>query len=251
VEAEGHLMSIDDRPFDYRVVWGGKPALRAIYRAYYQEILDRCRPGRTLEIGGGSGNLKNFMPSVVSTDVLPAPWLDTVADAQRLPFASASFDNVVLFDVLHHIERPRLFLNEATRVLRPAGRIVMVEPAITPVSGVFYRHFHPEPVVMSADPFLDGPLDPARDPYDANQAVPTLLFYRQRERFETEFPALRLIEVRRSALFTYPLSGGFRPWSLLPERCVAPLLRIEQWLQPVLGPLMAFRMIVAIERAGF
>jgi SAM-dependent methyltransferase len=243
-------MSIDDRPFDYRVVWGDKPALRAIYRAYYQEILERCRPGRTLEIGGGSGNLKNFMPSVVSTDVLPAPWLDIVADAQRLPFASASFDNVVLFDVLHHIERPRLFLNEATRILRPSGRIVMVEPAITPVSGVFYRHFHPEPVVMSADPFLDGPLDPARDPYDANQAVPTLLFYRQCARFETEFPALRLIEVRRSALFTYPLSGGFRPWSLLPESCVAPLLRIEQWLQPVLGPLMAFRMIVAIERAA-
>jgi SAM-dependent methyltransferase len=250
VEAEGHLMAIDERPLDYRAVWRDKPALRAIYRAYYQEILERCRPGLTLEIGGGSGNLKSFMPLVVSTDILPAPWLDAVADAQRLPFASGSFDNLVLFDVLHHVERPRLFFYEATRVLRSRGRIVMVEPAITPVSGVFYRHFHPEPMVMSANPFVDGPLDPARDPYEANQAIPTLLFYRERARFEAEFPALRLIEVRRLALFTYPLSGGFRRWSLLPERCVQPFLRVERWLEPVLGRFMAFRMIVVIERPG-
>ena len=61
---------------------------------------------------------------------------------------------------------------------------------------------------------------------------------------------MRLIEVRRLALFTYPLSGGFRRWSLLPERCVEPFLRVEQWLEPVLGRFMAFRMIVVIERPG-
>lgn len=243
-------MAIEKGPFDYRVIWRDKPALRAIYRAYYQRIFERCRPGRTLEIGGGSGNLKSFMRSVISTDILPAPWLDAVADAQRLPFASGSFDNLVLFDVLHHVERPRLFLDEATRVLQSGGRIVLVEPAITPVSGFFYRHFHPEPVVLSANPFADGPLDPARDPYEANQAIPTILFYRKRARFEAEFPALRLIEVRRLALFTYPLSGGFRRWCLLPERCVQRFLRVEEWLEPVLGRFMAFRMIIVIERAG-
>ena len=223
-------MAIDERPLDYRLVWDG------------------CRPGRTLEIGGGSGNLKNFVPEVVSTDILSAPWLDAVADAQRLPFAAGAFDNVVLFDVLHHIERPRMFLDEAARVLRPGGRIVMVEPAITPVSGLFYRNFHPEPVIMSADPLLDGPLDPARDAFEANQAIPTLLFSRQQARFATEFPVLRLTESRRLALFTYPLSGGFRPWSLLPARLVRPILGIERWLEPVLGWFMAFRMIVVIER---
>lgn len=241
-------MATDERPFDYRVVWEGKPALRAIYRAYYQEILARCRPGRTLEIGGGSGNLKTFMPAVVSTDILSAPWLDAVADAQRLPFAAESFDNVVLFDVLHHVERPRMFLDEAARVLRPGGRIVMVEPAITPLSGLFYRNFHPEPVIMSADPLEDGPLDPSRDAFEANQAIPTLLFTRQTARFAAEFPALRLTESRRMALFTYPLSGGFRPWSLLPASLVGPLLRVERWLEPLLGWFMAFRMIVVIER---
>jgi SAM-dependent methyltransferase len=241
-------MATDKRPFDYRIVWEGKPALRAIYGSYYQEILARCLPGRTLEIGGGSGNLKKFLPSVISTDILWAPWLDAVADAQRLPFAPGSFDNIVMFDVLHHVERPRLFLDEAARILRLGGRIVMVEPAITPLSGVFYRNFHPEPVVMSVDPLLDGPLDPARDAFGANQAIPTLLFRRQKERLAVEFPELRLIESRRLALFTYPLSGGFRRWSLLPVSLVQPFLQMERWLEPVLGWFMAFRMIVVIER---
>jgi hypothetical protein len=143
-----------------------------------------------------------------------------------------------------------MFLDGAARVLRPCGRIVMVEPAITPLSGLFYRNFHPEPVIMSADPLLDGPLDPSRDAFEANQAIPTLLFSRQKGRFAAEFPALRLIESRRLALFTYPLSGGFRPWSLLPAGLVQPLVRIERWLEPILGWLMAFRMIVVIERRG-
>jgi SAM-dependent methyltransferase len=243
-------MSTDDRPFDYRIVWEDKPALRAIYHANYKEILARCRPGQTLEIGAGSGNLKNFMPAVISTDILPAPWLDALADAHHLPFGAASFDNIAMFDVLHHLERPRMFFQEAERVLRPRGRIVMMEPAITPLSGLFYRNFHPEPVIMSADPLLGGPLDPMRDAFEANQAIPTLLFSRQKLRFATEFPALLLLESRRLDLFSYPLSGGFRRWSLLPTGLVQALLRIERWLEPILGWFMAFRMIVVIERRG-
>ena len=164
-------MSTDERPFNYWIVWEDKPALRAIYRAYYEEIRARCRPGQTREIGGGSGNLMNFMPAVISTDIVPAPWLDALADAQRLPFAAASFDNIAMFDVLHHLERPRMFFQETERVLRPGGRVVMVEPAITPLSGLFYRNFHPEPVIKSGDPLLDGPLDPMPDAFEANQAT--------------------------------------------------------------------------------
>src|SRR6516162_1507756 len=39
--------------------------------------------------------------------------------------------------------------------------------AITPLSGPFYRNLHPEPVIMSADPLLDGPLDPMPDAFEA------------------------------------------------------------------------------------
>ena len=233
---------------EQRLRWQKKPQLRAIYEDYYRQMVSACIPGTTLEIGGGSGNLKGFMERVVSTDIVPAPWLDAAADAQVLPFADESFANVVGMDVLHHIERPRRLFAEAERVLEPSGRIILVEPAITLVSGILYRHFHPEPVAMDADPLADGPLDPTREPFDANQAIPTLLFRRHRMRFEQMFPRLRIMGVRLLSLIAYPLSGGFRPWCLVPAGSIAWMLRLERVIAPVVGGLMAFRLFVVIEK---
>src|SRR5262249_40526830 len=63
------------------------------------------------------------------------------ADAHRLPFGNATFDNIVMFDVLHHLERPHLFFAEVSRVLKTGGRLVSMEPGITPVSHLFYTFF--------------------------------------------------------------------------------------------------------------
>ena len=236
-------------PAHYRARWNTKPVLRAIYADYYRRIVAQCRPGRTLEIGGGSGNLKEFMRDVVSTDIVPSPWLDAAADAQALPFAPSSFANIVVVDVLHHIEWPRRFLAEAVRVLQPGGRLIFLEPAITPISWLFYKMFHPEPVLMAADPLADGAPDPHRHPFDANGAIPTLLFGRDRNRFATAFPQLAITHVERLSFIAYPLSGGFRPWSLMPTAAVRAVLALEDALAPVLGPLMAFRLFVSLQKA--
>lgn len=233
---------------DHRELWKQKPVLRAIYTDFYQRIIRACRPGRSLEIGGGSGNLKEFAERVVTTDIVPVPWLDAAADAQALPFADESFANIVAVDVLHHIERPRRFLAEAQRVLEPGGRLIVLEPAITPLSWIFYRFFHPEPVDMDADPLADGPLNPARVPFDANQALPTLLFGRDRKRLTSSFPRLNLLQLERLSLFAYPLSGGFRSWCLVPASMVAPLLKVENAIAPALGPLAAFRLLAVVEK---
>lgn len=237
---------------DHRTVWQSKPVLRAIYEDLYRRIAAACVSGRTLEIGGGTGNLKAFAPDVVSSDIQPAPWLDVACDAHRLPFARSSFSNVVLFDVLHHLARPRRFFEEACDVLVPHGRVVMVEPAITFASWPFYRWLHEEPVRLGEDPLAEGDPPGSRDPYDANQAIPTLLFGRlfgrHRRQFEAAFPDFRIREVRPNSLFAYPLSGGFRPWSLIPASFVRPMLAVEAQLAPVIGPLCAFRLIVVLER---
>ncbi len=171
-----------------------------------------------------------------------------MADATRLPFTAQSFQNICLFDVLHHIGRPAEFLAEAERVLRPEGRVVMVEPAITPVSGLFYRLFHSEPVDMSVDP-MDPPIDRRQgEARDANQAIPTLLLLRHRARLHARFPRLRVRLVRHIGLFCYPLSGGFRRFSLLTPGLVGPLLAMEAGLEPLLGRFMAFRLIAVIEK---
>lgn len=240
-------MQPDLRPADYRTIWADKPVLRTIYSDYHRRIRDACIFGPTLEIGGGSGNMKQFAHDVVSTDVVSSPWLDTVCDAQALPFADASFANIVMVDVLHHIARPARFLKEAERVLRPGGRVIMVEPGITPLSSIFFRLFHDEPVDMGEDP-LDPSPPPAKDPFEGNQALPTRLFGRDRQRLAASHPNLKLCQRQWLSLFAYPLSGGFRPWSALPTAFAPALIGFENLISPVLGPLMGFRLFAVLEK---
>lgn len=233
---------------EHKRVWDAKPALRTIYADYYRRIVAACEPGTTLEIGGGTGNLKSYRDEVVATDLVLSRWVDAAADAQQLPFADAAFTNIVGVDVLHHIENVPSFLAEAVRVLRPGGRLVLLEPAITPLSWIFFKLFHPEPVVMSQDPLAEPTADPNRQPFDANQAIPTLLAGRDRKRLQSRLPELELTTVQRFSFLTYPLSGGFRPWCLVPARFAPRAIALEERLVPLFGRLAAFRLFLVFTK---
>jgi ArsR family transcriptional regulator len=49
-----------------------------------------------------------------------------VADLHALPFSDASFDQVLLLNVLTHLRAPAQALGELARVLRPGGRLALV-----------------------------------------------------------------------------------------------------------------------------
>jgi hypothetical protein len=91
--------------------------------------------------------------------------------------------------------------------------------------------------------------NPKRKPFDANQAVATILFGRTFNEFAARYPALRRIFQRRLAFFAYPLSGGGEHRSSLPDVLVRPVLRLERLLAPV-ATLLAFRVAVVIERTA-
>jgi SAM-dependent methyltransferase len=239
---------VDPRTAQNLRQWERKPILRAVYQDLYRKLAGESRTGPTLEIGGGSGNFKQYREDVVTTDITSAPWLDLVADAEALPFKAAVFSNIVMFDVLHHIEFPRTFFAEARRVLIPGGRMVMAEPAITPMSWFFYRFVHQEPVNFSADPLLEGKASPDKDPYSANQAIPTLLVTRYAQRLALLFPDLRVRQVRWLSLFAYPLTCGFKRWSLIPVALVGPLLRLEDAVSATMGRLLGFRVLITFKK---
>ena len=230
-----------------RRIWGSKDILKKLYHGWYGIIGDVLRPGNVLELGGGSGNLKEFFPDTISSDILFTPWLDAVLDAHDLPFRDESLDNIVLFDVLHHIRKPVAFFCEALRALRRKGRIILMEPYVSWTSFFVYKFLHREGLVWRVDPFspeysLDG-----NDPFHSNQAIPTLMFEKYRKRFDDLFPHLKIIREERMDGILYPLSGGFHNPSMCP-RVLWPLLDgLEGRLRP-LSRFMAFRLFVVVEK---
>ena len=235
---------------DYQNSWNKKPVLRAIYSDLYQKIENVALAGDTLEIGGGIGNFKIGSSRIIRSDIQHSEGLDVVADAQTLPFDNEVFSNIVLFDVLHHLQCPLLFFAEAQRVLKPGGRVIMMEPGITPVSKLLYKMGHEEPVEMGWDMNDPCKVDADKDPYDSNQAIPTILFKRDPQLFLTAVKGFKINSSDWLSLFAYPLSGGFKSWSLLPCKWVRTILKIEERLLPFLGNFMAFRLMVVLEKDG-
>ena len=241
---------MDRRQVIHRAQWRKKKAIRLLYLDLHRQLIASCPQGRILDIGGGTAHIKAFRPDVVSIDILKFPGIDVVADAHRLPFQDKFFAGVVMLDVLHHLERPIVFLSEASRVLKPGGRLAMIEPAMTFLARGFYDRFHEEPVDMDADPFAPVAINPDRDPFDANQAIPTLLFATATARrlVEQTIPSLQVLNVDWQSLFAYPMSGGFQKWSLIPGSLVRPMLALERSLPGFIRKWLAFRMMVVLER---
>ncbi|MEB3189646.1 MAG: class I SAM-dependent methyltransferase [Snowella sp.] len=231
----------------HKIIWEKKPILRTLYNYWYTKMAAQLAHGDTLELGGGSGNFKEFAPNVISSDVVPLPWIDIVADAQNLPFKEQSFDNIVMFDVLHHIENVSLFFDEALRVLRPGGRIIMMEPYISFASWPVYHFLHPEPVNFQQNPLAYIEPSPNRKPFDSNQAFATILFEKKFKLFKRKYPQFDKIYHCRMAFFAYPLSGGFDKPSLVPMALLKPVLALENALS-FMSRFLAFRILVVLEK---
>ena len=114
-----------------REAWSRKPALREVYYGFYRLIASRIdpkRPGLVVELGSGMGRIKEIIPTCVTTDLFPNPWLDRQENAYRLSFADDSVSHLILFDVWHHLRYPGTALREFRRVLVPGGCFRVVLP---------------------------------------------------------------------------------------------------------------------------
>ncbi len=247
-------MAADDegRLAEQSRVWSAKPTLRTIYTDYHKQLVSACPPGRLLDIGGGSAHLKLSHPDIVSLDILSFKGIDVVADAHRLPFGPGSFSGIVMLDVLHHLQRPVAFLREAAGVLQVGGRLAMIEPGMSSLSRVFYDRFHHESVDMTADAFAEDHVQSGSDPWDSNQAIPTLMFIGTagQRRLSVAVPNLRLVSATWLSLWAYPLSGGFKSWCVMPNWLVKPVLSLESRLLGSLGHRLGFRLLVVMERTA-
>ncbi|HEX3536914.1 MAG TPA: methyltransferase domain-containing protein, partial [Stellaceae bacterium] len=65
-----------------------------------------------------------------------------LGDMYQLPLADASFDAVVIHQVLHYADRPVAAIAEAARVLRPGGLFVLVDFAPHTLEFLRDEHAH-------------------------------------------------------------------------------------------------------------
>lgn len=90
---------------------------------------------RVLDVGAGDAPYRELFAHVeyVTTDWAEsvhddARGSDLIASADRLPVDDASFDVVVLTQVLEHVPEPGAVMGELHRVLRPGGTLLLTAP---------------------------------------------------------------------------------------------------------------------------
>ncbi len=136
------------------------------------DIVGAAAPRDLLDIGTGTGRMLEILgPRVAnalgidqSREMLASARVNLeraglansivrLGDMYQLPIADASFDAVVIHQVLHYADRPAAALAEAARVLRPRGTLILVDFA--PHALDFLREEHAHRRLGFADADID------------------------------------------------------------------------------------------------
>lgn len=135
---------------------------------YVGRQAQRWRGKKVLDVGCGSGHLTHLFGQqneTVGVDITNnvqdsfRNFVFHLADATELPFLNHSFDLVVSFDVIEHVTDDLAMLQEAHRVLRPGGRLLLGTPNRDRLSNRLKALFgHPVqyPLNLGDDPMV-GP----------------------------------------------------------------------------------------------
>lgn len=150
-------------------------AERLLFRGGRQWVCAQAA-GRVLEVGIGTGrNLPCYRPDVQLTGVELSPAMLSraaaraqalhrtvdlrVADAEQLPFPDASFDTVTATLTLCSIPDDQAAVRQMARVLRPGGRLLLLDHVASPLLPVAtaQRLLDPLLVRLAGDHLLREP----------------------------------------------------------------------------------------------
>ena len=178
----------------------------------------------------------------MATDVRIGPDVDLLATSERLPFRLGSVRTVFAVDRLHHIpDVEALFQEIQRRSVFPAevSSVTSRIGSLAPCTAICSIQRTSDPKVESWAFESDDPLTAA------NQALPYLLLRRDRERFESLFPDLEIIEVSPLNGPSYLLSGGISS----PKRVVSARLATARRTVALVA-LAALHVLVVFRRRG-
>jgi SAM-dependent methyltransferase len=144
---------------------------------YFRDITRHFAPSaKLLDVGCGSGWLADHFADYTGVDGSPEAVAAAAAKGRSilhadvdepLPFADASFDGVVLKDLLEHVADPAAVVRESLRVLRPGGRVFASSPDAQRWVWNDYTHRRPFTRTAFRRLFADCGLDVVRVGYES------------------------------------------------------------------------------------
>ena len=201
-----------------------------LFRMMNAQFLDG--KGIEVELGSGVAPMRDSYPEVLATDIVNAPNLDKVVNAEAMDFVDNTVKAIYGQNCFHHFPHPDAFFDELNRVLIPGGGAILLEPYYGPVASfLFKRLFRTE----GFDKTYPSWNTPAIGPMNgANQALSYIVFVRDRVDFELKHPTLKIVYQRQVGNYLqYLISGGLNFRQLLPDS----LTEFVYFLEKILSPL--------------
>lgn len=231
--------------------WAQAPGLRHVYQRLWQRLLPWRRPGPSLELGAGIGTTRTIWPELTLSDLVQTRHVERAVSCYAIEAQPERWANLLALDVLHHLRFPWRFFASAAAALHPQGRIMLIEPAATPLGRVFYRCCHHEPMRLAEiqAPYEFAPNGPG-DAF-ANMAMAYALFIRDHDLTVARLASLglRICQVGFSDVLAYPLTGGYSHRQLAPTFLLRGLTRLEEALPQAVLRRLGLRLWVILEKS--
>lgn len=241
-----HPLDSAERSLAHREIILSKPFLKKIYCEWYDVFAQKFAglpANEILEVGSGGGFLKETMPNIITSDILPIKSIDMCFSALDMPFRDDSLMGICMLNAFHHLPDAHKFLMEANRVLKKNGRLVMIEPATTWWSKFVYSLFHHEPFLPDGDWTVPdkGPMS------SSNSCLPWIVFIRDKAIFQQLFPDLEIESIDFHTSIRYLLSGGVSIKQLMPGFSYRFFTAIDNILCKI-SPQFAMFMTISVRK---
>jgi SAM-dependent methyltransferase len=89
--------------------------------------------GITLDIGSKRAPYSDICDELITLDMRHFEGVDVLGNAHNLPFKENSFDNIIMTSLLEHVQEPQKVVDEAYRIIKPNGLIVVYVPFMYPI----------------------------------------------------------------------------------------------------------------------
>ena len=207
-----------------------------------------------MEVGAGIAASKDFIDvaTFVTTDFSDGEWLDhTNVDALDLPFPDDAFDFLIASNMIHHVPYPMRFFDEASRVLKTGGKLLIQEIHTSLGMKVALRTMRHEGWDEDAQVFDTLAVCTSPDDlWSANCAIPRLLFD-DHAMFESRRNDFRVVHDTHAEFITFLNSGGViaKTASIeLPESIRSRVYALDNFLARIAPSVFGLQRRIVLQR---